>query len=508
MLNVVKRLWLSVSVCLFTLLTLPVAEIARASTFTGDSVELSEQQRGFDPVAKSSDVSLSSQKLIFSQSPNSGRKGLLRHLSLLSLATGDPRFLQHYTLLASGDRLQGSNRLEVIEQDITEFWQAKGVKLRGGRQEREKGLIGDEPGQDAFAFEPISRNYLSVVNHIQQLLWLDSQFVWSEIKLDGLVRLGSKGAPLTAIAERLRLLGDLTIEDGSMNSYQAWLRNAVIRFQTRHGLKPDGIIGPNTMAWLNMVPYERAEMLAINFVEQTRFQHQQGNQYLVVNIPAFELKLFDKGREILQSRVIVGKPFRQTPLLSSEISNLVINPSWRVPRKIVYRDLLPQVRKDGEYIERRQFEVFDGRGNKLEKTSEQWQDMAKGKFPYRMVQKPGDLNALGRFKFHFANSYSVYLHDTPDKELFNQANRALSSGCIRVESVTALANWVAANLVRDKQTWVEFQSNKQETKWFSFNQRLPIHLVYWTAWMDKASQPQFRDDIYKLTKKSELSAKK
>lgn len=451
-------------------------------------------------------------KLTYVHSSKIEFEGLARHLSLLALASEDHSFYQHYGLLSKGLINENSAELVQIQKEIALFWLEKGVKLKGEDDTRQDSngsniehTMKGEVYPGVAALEPVSPDYLSFVSHIQQLLWLDSQFSWPEITLTRLVRLGDKEISLAAIAERLRLLGDLATDNGNLESYQDWLRNGVVHFQTRHGLKPDGVLGPKTMAWLNMMPYEKAKLLATNFVAKTRFLHKQGKQYLVVNIPAFELKLIDKGQEILQSRVIVGKPYRQTPLLSSEISNLVINPSWRVPRKIIYRDLLPQVRKDGEYITKRQFDVFDARGNKLEKTSEQWQDMAKGKFPYRLVQKPGELNALGRFKFHFANSYSVYLHDTPDKELFNQSNRALSSGCIRVESVTALANWVAANLVKDKQTWVEFQTNKQDTKWFSFSQRLPIHLVYWTAWVDKGNLPQFRDDIYKLAKKVELA---
>ncbi len=438
---------------------------------------------------------------------------LARHLALLALVTGDREFAAFYGELTQIEKNNSQEQHLLVEQVVKEigrFWQQRKVALKGGFAQfaPDEAIFESPKGQSlsqlVLSVEPQGNDFLAVVSHIQQLLWLDSKAPWPEIRLNRLLRVGDKSERLQEIVKRLALLGDLVIQ-GSDDVYSSWMELGVKQFQRRHGLKTDGVIGPKTMAWLNLSPYERARLLATNFVEKLSFQHQLPDRYLLVNIPAFELLLIDKGLEVLRSRVIVGKPSRKTPLLSSEISNVVINPSWRVPRKLIYRDLLPHVRKDGSYIDKRQFDVFDARGNKLEHTPEQWQELARGRFPYRMVQKPGDINALGRFKFHFANRYSVYLHDTPDKALFDESNRALSSGCIRVESVTALANWMAANLIKDKQTWVEYQSNNSETRWFAFRQTLPVHLVYWTAWIDKRNLPQFRDDIYNFGQKVHLA---
>lgn len=206
--------------------------------------------------------------------------------------------------------------------------------------------------------------------------------------------------------------------------------------------------------------------------------------------------LVDKGEIQLESRVIVGKPYRQTPRLSSYISNMVLNPSWRVPRNLLRRDLLPKVRQDGRYISEHNFDVYNSVGKQIVKTPEESQALARGRFPYRLVQKPGKDNTLGRYKFFFKNDYNVYLHDTYNKALFEESNRALSSGCIRVEKVESLANWLASNLVKDKQTWVDLQTYRDKTQWFALDNSLAVHLVYWTAWMDDTGLAQFRNDIY------------
>ena len=131
--------------------------------------------------------------------------------------------------------------------------------------------------------------------------------------------------------------------------------------------------------------------------------------------------------------------------------------------------------------------------------------MAKGPFPFRFVQRPGVNNTLGRYKFYFPNDHSVYLHDTVDPKLFQLSNRALSSGCIRVENVEGLANWMAANLVKDKQTWVDRHRDRKRTQWFALNSKLNVHLVYWTAWLDESNQAQFRNDIYQMNTKPNAS---
>ncbi|GIU50908.1 peptidoglycan-binding protein [Shewanella sairae] len=426
-------------------------------------------------------------------------KMLRQQLAIIVLVSDDERFIEHKKTLAAGTLTQKS--LTAIELDIAQYWQDHQIPIRANTVQAEK-----DPFLRAMALEPQIEGFLQLQNRIRHLLWLSEQDWWQPISLEVLVRPGDKSQLIPVIVKRLWLLGDAkhTTSDSVILDDDVVI--AIKRFQRRHGLTADGIIGPETVKWLNVSPQARARMLANNFVQRAEFMSQRSERFLVINIPAFEMELFNQGRVELASRVIVGKPYRPTPLLSSSISNVVINPSWRVPKKILYNDLLPQVRKDGHYINDRNFDVFDRQDKQVIRTAEQWSDLARGPFPYRFVQRPGINNTLGRYKFYFPNDHSVYLHDTVDPELFERSDRALSSGCIRVENVEGLANWMAAHLVKDKQTWVDRHRDRKRTQWFSLNSTLNVHLVYWTAWIDDANQVQFRNDIYQMNATNQLTA--
>jgi len=419
---------------------------------------------------------------------------LNNQLQLLALLPEGQEFAEDLRSMSRGDLNLQLELREGIEQDIAYFWKRRGVPLAFNT------LASDADSLSrALALEPQGDDYLATSSRIRYLIWLAERHQWPRLDPGGWLRPGDSHLLIPTIARRLYWLGDLEETPGENKVYSPQLASAVEVFQSRHGLKTDAIIGPDTLRWLNTEPLQRARMLAGNFVARTVYKQQLGKRYLLVNIPAFELTLVDDNQVQLRSRVIVGKPYRQTPLLSSEITNIVLNPTWTVPRGILRRDLLPQIRKDGEYLQQRHFNVYDYQGNKVEESAEAWQKEASGRFPYRLVQQPGADNALGRYKFHFSNGFNVYLHDTPDKHLFARANRALSSGCIRVDKVEELASWMANNLVRDKRSWQRMQSDYQTTQWFAFEQRLPVHLVYWTAWIDEWERTQFRSDIYQLS---------
>ncbi|GGI85868.1 hypothetical protein GCM10007978_24420 [Shewanella hanedai] len=410
-------------------------------------------------------------------------------VQLVSLLKPSVRLTEYKRILAQGTRNEHLDVVDNIQTDLAQFWQSENIPVQGGGGT-------DDVYLNAFSVEPRSKDYLPVSNRIRYLLWIDQLHSWKGIVLNVWLEEGDNHSSLPEINRRLKLLGDLAVLDPENNVMTADVVNAIEGFQHRHGLKQDGIIGPETLRWLNLTPVKRAHLLADNFISKSRYLSTLGSRFLLVNIPAFEMVLVDQGEIKLESRVIVGKPYRQTPRLSSYISNMVLNPSWRVPRNLLRRDLLPKLRKDGAYIKEHNFDVYNSVGSTIVKTPEEWQELAKGKFPYRLEQKPGKGNTLGRYKFYFKNEYNVYLHDTYDKALFEESNRALSSGCIRVEKVESLANWLASNLVKDKQTWVDLQIHRDKTQWFAFDNALAVHLVYWTAWMDDGGLAQFRNDIY------------
>jgi len=345
---------------------------------------------------------------------------------------------------------------------------------------------------------PVSKKVLQFFSRASYLNWLSVQYSWDDIKLSGLLYVGDSSSVVHEIHSRLILLGDSEETLRLSDVYTVEIATAVRNFQSRHGLKADAIIGPDTLKWLNINPQRRAELLRQNMEEKIHFMANLSARYLLVNIPAYELLLSDNGEIALRSRVIVGKPKKPTPILTSEIKSMVINPSWRVPRSILEDDLLPKVKMNGEYFSQRNFKVFNYQNQTIEKSPQEWQKLAYGQFPYRIEQMPGTNNTLGRYKFYFPNDFSVFLHDTTNPQLFTNANRALSSGCIRIEKVDELANWIANSLVDNKQLWSQLKITRETTKWFPLNDVLPVHLVYWTAWIDDSGLSQFRDDIYAL----------
>ncbi len=425
---------------------------------------------------------------------------LSQQLQLITLVEQNPVF-SHYQQRLISDIEQSKltlskPELAEITTAIADFWLKRGIAIREASAIHHPELL-----IAAMALEPEIEGYLELNNRIRYLMWLAQQHSWRPIPFVSLLEPGVRDPSIPEITERLMWLRDYTAvysDEGreQVQLYDDALKDAVMRFQWRHGLKQDGIIGPHTLNWLNRTPIERARLLAFNFIERAQYMAHIGTRYLLINIPAYEMVLVDDAQVALRSKVIVGKPYRQTPIFQGEISNLVLNPSWNVPRRLVKYDLLPKVRQDGSYLSRFNFQAFNYNGELVTKTPEEWSSVARGRFPYRLVQKPGEGNTLGRYKFFFANPYSVYLHDTTDKELFDRDDRALSSGCIRIEKVEQLANWMASYLVSDKQTWVDMQFERDKTQWFAFDHKLPIHLVYWTSWLDNQNIAQFRDDIY------------
>ncbi|WP_394130075.1 murein L,D-transpeptidase [Shewanella maritima] len=420
------------------------------------------------------------------------QKSLTEQLQLLSLATPTMKWRKYLDVMQTGSQAEQLEYMDEIQTQIAQYWLSQHVSLPYHQLDAD-GL----PQSRVFALEPNSVDYLAITNNIRRLLWLQQHYEWPAIQPGGLLRLNDDHRSIPFIAERLYRLGDMAEPWPELHrQFNDQLYDAVLQFQQRHGLKSDGVIGPQTLHWLNTTPYQRAQYLAQSFVDKTIYLATIEPSYLLVNIPEYKMMLVDNNQLVMTSKVIVGRAYRQTPVFKGSISNIVINPTWTVPRKLMRRDVLPKIHQDGHYLAEQQFDVFDEQGAKVEYEPLQWQQLAAGRFPYRLVQRPGKHNALGRYKIHFKNDLNVYLHDTPDKQLFDEAKRDLSSGCVRIEKIDQLAQWFANNLVKDQRTWIKLQDDYQTTQWFSLKKHLPVHFVYWPAWVNEQFVAQYRDDIY------------
>ena len=274
---------------------------------------------------------------------------------------------------------------------------------------------------------------------------------------------------------------------------------AVKRFQHRHGLAADGVVGKQTRQALNVPVAQRIEQLMINMERWRWIPHDLGPRYIVVNIADFSLTMVDEGRVRGTMRVVVGRNYRKTPVFSGTMTYLEFNPFWNVPRRLAVEDILPRVRKDPAYLEREGIRIFSGWSEDavmLSPSEVDWASLNQNYFPIRLQQAPGPKNALGRIKFMFPNPHAVYLHDTPARGLFNRVTRDFSSGCIRVEDPATLAEFVLDGTAGwDRKTITE-RLGDGEHRIVRLQRPIPVHLLYWTAWADTDGTVFFREDIY------------
>ena len=307
---------------------------------------------------------------------------------------------------------------------------------------------------------------------------------------------GASDPRVPLLRARLIASGDLAADSQAESPvFDAALEAAVRRFQQRMGLESDGSVGAGTVAELNVPVSERIHQLRVNLDRGRVLLQDLPERFVVVNIAGFTAFLV-KGQDIEWSaRVQVGKPYRKTPLFRSEINYLVFNPTWTVPPGIIRNDILPAAKKDPASITRRGLKVIDSGGREIDPASVDWTRFKSG-IPYTLRQDPGPNNALGRVKLMFPNDYFVYLHDTPSQALFDKADRAFSSGCVRVERALELAERV----LDDPKQWnaqsIAAVISDGRLQNVTLQRPVPVLLAYWTTWVDPDGSVNFRRDLY------------
>lgn len=280
------------------------------------------------------------------------------------------------------------------------------------------------------------------------------------------------------------------------SEYDRALVEAVKRFQAAQGLQADGVIGKATRDWLNVTPAQRAGVLALN-IQRLRLLPNKLSTGIMVNIPEYSLVYYLNGNEVLSSRVIVGRPDRKTPMMSSALNNVVVNPPWNVPPTLARKDILPKVWNDPGYLERHGYTVIRGWNSKetIDPWMVDWATITPANLPFRFQQAPGAHNSLGRYKFNMPSSDAIYLHDTPNHNLFSKESRALSSGCVRVNKASELANM----LLQDagwNDSRISAALKQGDTRYVNIRENIPVNLYYLTAFVGPDGRTQYRTDIY------------
>ncbi|MBE2893691.1 L,D-transpeptidase family protein [Pasteurellaceae bacterium NCTC 11878] len=283
--------------------------------------------------------------------------------------------------------------------------------------------------------------------------------------------------------------------------YSGELVDAVKAFQARNGLSADGVVGANTRHRLNPATVSAGGnlyKLAIN-AQRLRVLPNEVNG-IFVNIPTYQLNYYRNGQLVLNSKVIVGKKARPTPVMTSRLSNVVVNPPWNAPTRLINEDLIPKVRRDPSYIYRNGYTIVDSKGRTIDPYTIDWENMTAKKFPYRLRQAPGGDSALGSFKFNMPSSEAIYLHDTPSRGLFSRSDRALSSGCVRVHKADELAT-----LLLNENGWTTARKQQvlasKKTTSANLSKRDDVYLYYVTMWVGNDGQIHTAPDIYNHDRK-------
>ena len=309
------------------------------------------------------------------------------------------------------------------------------------------------------------------------------------------IRRGDTSAEVVAIRRHLTIEGDLSSGSSGNATFDESFLDGLSRFQIRNGLRVSGFVDQRTLAALNVTAQERLGQLQTNLKRIKSFMSfNKAPRYVLVNVPAFVAQGVDHGTLTLSSNVVTGKPARATPRVDAKIVEVNFYPTWSVPEIVAQQDLIPKIRKDPSYFSEEHFTVMtDWKAPPLDPATVDWASPQVASYKFR--QEPGPFNALGVVRINMPNKYSVYMHDTPLKQLFSQSARAFSSGCVRVEMVQELVAWLLGG-----KGWtlekVQAQIDSGKKIDVKLPAPVPVHFVYLTAFVGANGLAQFRPDIY------------
>lgn len=347
---------------------------------------------------------------------------------------------------------------------------------------------------------PSSSGYVQMRSFLKRLLEFESLHAWPVVPEGPKLEKGDRVERVRMLRSRLLASGDLPeVETSDEDLFDQDVETGVRRFQERHGLEADGVVGRMTMLALNTPVQERILQIKLNMERWRWLPRNLGSRYILVNIAGYYLDVVEDDQKVLSMRVVVGRPYRSTPVFSDRMTYLVFNPFWHVPPRLAVQDILPKARSNPDYFRDEGMRVFRGWGIdavELNPEDVDWENLRAADFNLRFRQDPGLKNALGKVKFMFPNRFNVYLHDSPARELFGISERAFSSGCIRVEQPVELA----ALLLQADPAWnadrIRREMEGTAEKTVLLPSEMPIHLLYWTTWVEADGSIHFRKDIY------------
>lgn len=317
---------------------------------------------------------------------------------------------------------------------------------------------------------------------------------WTQVPNTKKLKLGVVDPDVVPLRKRLMVSGDLPQNAGLSDAFDSYVDAAVKRFQLRHGLPSDGVLGQYSYAAMNVSAQVRLGQLETNLVRLRSMGGFLGDRYVLVNIPAQQVEAVENGRVVLRHAAIVGKIDRQTPIVNSKINEIIVNPYWNAPVSIVRKDIIPLMRKNPNYLKDSHIRLLAPDGSEVDPVTIDWSTEEAAK--YRFRQDPGANNAMASVKINFPSPDGVYMHDTPQQSLFGKLMRFDSSGCVRVQNVRDLVTWI----LRDTPGWdrqhFEAAIKSGESTPVQVTNPVPVYFTYISAWSTGQGVVQFRDDIY------------
>ena len=316
---------------------------------------------------------------------------------------------------------------------------------------------------------------------------------WPTVQTGAPLKPGDSGKRVAQLRARLSVTGDYTGKADDPNLFDADLEQAVKRFQERHGLDIDGTAGPATLEAMNVPVQQRIDQLRVNLERQRWFMHENHDEYIVADIAGFNVYWIRNSEIIWSTRAQVGKDYSQTPVFKDMLRTIVFNPTWTIPPGIMARSILPNLKKDPDYLGKKGYLLLTHDGKEIDPLSVDWSKIDK--MPYIVRQPAGPNNALGMVKFLFPNKHLVYLHDTNHREHFADASRSFSSGCVRIEHPFDFAERLLAGQEDWDRNKIDATVKSGETKWVTLDQPIRIIIAYSTA-AARNGMVYFKHDIY------------
>lgn len=342
---------------------------------------------------------------------------------------------------------------------------------------------------------PPHEEYRQLMNALSDYQKISARGGWPKIPAGPTIRPGHSDQRIPLIKTLLSLTGDLVTPSDAEQSYDSDTFAAMRQFQSRHGLLADGVVGRKTLEALNVPVEERIRQIELNLERWRWMPKSFGARHIRVNIADFSLEVVEDGETVMRMSVIVGTQYRKTPVFSAQMTYLEFAPYWTVPPTILREDKLPQIKLNPAYLAEKHFRIIAWADDNevIDPWQIDWTKVTAANFPGLLRMDPGPWNPLGRVKFMFPNRYNVYLHDTNEAYLFDKNIRSFSSGCIRVERPRELASY----LLEKKIGRVRLQQLFMATAPVQVAiDPLPVHIQYWTAWVDPDGLVQFRPDVY------------